>query len=131
MTYSHEVQRGEERTGDTGAWAVSIIATGMPAKKQLQFRAAIKATRKPWDSKVEFTMPGEVKLYRDYELTDVSEVASAVGKKGGKKGGATDALPETKKANNYALNPNNEDGHDSKWRHRNRTAAPRANCITT
>jgi hypothetical protein len=30
-TYLHEVLRGEERTGDTGAWAVSIIATGMPA----------------------------------------------------------------------------------------------------
>jgi hypothetical protein len=59
-TYSHEVRRGKERTGDTGAWAVSIIATGMSAKKQLQFRAAIKANHKPWDSKVEFTMPGEL-----------------------------------------------------------------------
>jgi hypothetical protein len=28
----------------------------MPAKKQLQFRADIKANRKPWDSKVELTM---------------------------------------------------------------------------
>jgi hypothetical protein len=112
---------GEERTGDTGAWAVSIVATGMPAEKQEQFRADIKATRKPWDSKVELTMPGEVKLYRDYELTDVSEYASAAGKKGGKKGGAIDAKPETKKANNYALNPKNEDGRDSKWQHSNRT----------
>jgi hypothetical protein len=27
-------------------------------------------------------MPGELKLYRDYKLTDVSEYASAAGKKG-------------------------------------------------
>jgi hypothetical protein len=108
-TYSHEVLRGEERTGDTGAWAVSIVATGMPAEKQEQFRADIRVNSKPWDSKVELTIPGEVKLYRDYELTDVSEYASSAGKKGGKKGGkksskeggATDAKPETKKANNY------------------------------
>jgi hypothetical protein len=33
----------------------------------------------------------------------------------GKEGGATDAKPETKKANNYALNPKNRDGYDSKW----------------
>jgi hypothetical protein len=46
-TYSHEVIRGVERTGSTGAWAVSIIATGMPAEKQVQFRAAIRANRKP------------------------------------------------------------------------------------
>jgi hypothetical protein len=123
-TYSHEVLRGEERTGDTGAWAVSIIATGMPAKKQLQFRANIKANRKPWDSKVEFTMPGELKLYRDYKLTDVSEYASASGKK--------DAKPETKERLNYALNPKNKDGYDSKWQHSARlaSAATRTNCIT-
>ena len=129
-TYSHEVLRGEGRTGDTGAWAVSIVATGMPAEKQQQFRADIKANSKPWESEIEFTMPGKLKLYRDYELTDVSEVASAAGKKGGKKGGAIDAKPETKKANNYALNPKNKDGYDSKWQHSNKTAGPRANCIT-
>jgi hypothetical protein len=58
-TYSHEVIRGGERTGGTGAWVVSIIATGMPAEKQLQFRAAIKANRRrrPWDLEIEFTMP--------------------------------------------------------------------------
>ena len=78
-TYSHEVIRGVERTGNTGAWAVSIIATGMPAEKQQQFRADIKANSKPWESEIEFTMPGELKLYRDYELTDESEVASAAG----------------------------------------------------
>jgi hypothetical protein len=60
-TYSHEVLRGEERTGDTGAWAISIIDTGMPAEKQQQFRADIKANSKPWDSEIEFTMPGELK----------------------------------------------------------------------
>jgi hypothetical protein len=38
-----------ERTGSTGAWAVSIIATGMPAEKQLQFREHIRVNRKPWD----------------------------------------------------------------------------------
>jgi hypothetical protein len=113
-TYSHEIPSGEERTGDTGAWAVSIIATGMPAEKQQQFRADIRVNNKPWDSEIEFTMPGELKLYRDYKLTDVSEYASAAGKKGGKKGGKTDAKPETKKANNYALNPENKDGYDSK-----------------
>ena len=76
-------------------------------------------------------MPGEVKLYRDYKLTDVSEVASAAGKKGAKKGGKTDALPKTKKANNYALNPKNKDGYDSKWQHNaRRYAATRTNCIT-
>jgi hypothetical protein len=32
-----------------------------------------------------------------------------------------------KKANNYALNPKNKDGYDSKWQHSNRT---RTNCIT-
>jgi hypothetical protein len=89
----------------------------MPAEKQQQFRADIKANSKPWESEIEFTMPGELKLYRDYELTDESEVASAAGKKGGKKGGATDANPETKKANSYALNPKNKDGLDSKWQH--------------
>jgi hypothetical protein len=73
----------------------------MPAEKQQQFRAGIKANRKPWNSKVELTMPGELKLYRDYELTDESEHASAAGKKGGKKGGATDAKPETKERLNY------------------------------
>jgi hypothetical protein len=57
----------------------------MLAEKQQQFRADIKANSKPWESKVELTMPGELKLYRDYELTDTSEVASAAGKKGGKK----------------------------------------------
>jgi hypothetical protein len=120
-TYSYEVLRREERTGDTGAWAVSIIATGMPAKKQVQFRAGIKANRKPWDSKVEFTMPGELKLYRDYELTgeSESEYASAAGKKGAKKGGKIgskiDAKPETKERLNYALNPKNKDGYDPKW----------------
>ena len=62
-------------------------------------------------------MPGELKLYRDYELTDESEVASAAGKK--------DANLETKQRNKYALNPKNKDGFDSKWQHRNRT-----NCIT-
>ena len=127
-TYSHEVLRGEERTGDTGAWAVSIVATGMPAEKQEQFRADIRVNIKPWDSKVELTMPGEVKLYRDYELTDVSEYASSAGKKGG----ATDAKPETKKANNYALNPKNKDGYDTKWEHSARlaNAGARTNCIT-
>jgi hypothetical protein len=83
----------------------------MPGKKQLQFRAAIKANRKPWNSKVELAMPGELKLYRDYELTGVSGYASAAGKKGG----AMDAKPETKKANNFALNPKNKDDYDSKW----------------
>ena len=43
--------------------------------------------------------------------SEVSEYASAAGKKGGK----MDAKPETKKANNYALNPKNKDGYDSKW----------------
>jgi hypothetical protein len=118
-TYSHEVLRGEERTGDTGAWAVSIAATGMPAEKQQQFRADIKANSKPWESEIEFTMPDELKLYRDYELTDESEVASAAGKKGGKKGGKVggkiDPKPETKERLNYALNPENKDGYDSKW----------------
>ena len=73
-------------------------------------------------------MPGELKLYRDYKLTDVSEYASAAGKKGSK----MDALPETKKANNYALNPKNKDGYDSKWQHIARLAhaATRTNCIT-
>jgi hypothetical protein len=80
-------------------------------------------------------MPGELKLYRDYKLTDVSEYASASGKKGGKKGGKTDAKPETKKANNYALNPKNKDGYDTKWQHSARIGnlsykAPRTNCIT-
>jgi hypothetical protein len=67
-------------------------------------------------------MPGELKLYRDYELTDESEYASAAGKK--------DANLETKQRNKYALNPKNKDGLDSKWQHSNRTAAPRTNCIT-
>ena len=63
-----------ERTGSTGAWAVSIIATGMPAEKQLQFREHIRANcncKKPWDPlEIEFTsqMPGEPTLYRDYKL---------------------------------------------------------------
>jgi hypothetical protein len=77
---------------------------------------------------------GELTLYRDYKLTDVSEYASAAGKKGGKKGGKKDAKPETKKASNYALNPKNKDGHDSKWQHSSRVSklsrAPRTNCIT-
>ena len=46
----------------------------------------------------------------------------------------TRCLPETKKANNFALNPKNKDGYDSKWQHRNRMKTsdglPRANCIT-
>jgi hypothetical protein len=75
-------------------------------------------------------MPGELKLYRDYELTgeSESEYASAAGKKGGK----MDAKPETKKANNFALNPKNKDGYDSKWQHSARLAraATRTNCIT-
>jgi hypothetical protein len=72
-----------------------------------------------WDSKVELTMPGEVKLYRDYELTDVSEYASSAGKKGG----ATDANPETKKANKFAPNLKNKDGYDNKWEHAGKKAA--------
>ena len=51
------------------------------------------------------------------------------------------ALPETKKANNYALNPKNEDGYDTKWQHSNRSSykrrkhtkhiiKTRTNCIT-
>jgi hypothetical protein len=76
-------------------------------------------------------MPGELKLYRDYKLTDVSEAASAAGKKGSKEGGATDAKPETKERLNYTLNPKNKDGFDSKWQHNNRTRpSTRANCIT-
>jgi hypothetical protein len=58
---------------------------------------------------IEFAMPGKLKLYRDYELTDESEVASAAGK--------TDANLETKQRNKYALNPKNKDGYDSKWNH--------------
>jgi hypothetical protein len=81
----------------------------MSAKKQLQFRADIKANRKPWDSKVEFAMPGELKLYRDYELAGVSEHSSAAGKKGGKKGGKigvrwTRSPSETNRTNNYKHN---------------------------
>ena len=48
-----------------------------------------------------------------------------------------DAKPETKKANNFALNPKNKDGYDTKWQHNARLAnagarrAPtRTNCIT-
>jgi hypothetical protein len=43
-----------------------------------------------------------------------------------------DAKPETKKANNYALNPKNKDGYDSKWQHSAglANAATRTNCIT-
>jgi hypothetical protein len=132
----------------------------MPAKKQLQFRADIKANRKPWYSKVEFTMPGALKLYRDYELAGEPEYASAAGKKGGKmdalpetkernnyardpknkdglvskwqQGGKIDAKPETKERLNYALNPKNKDGYDSKWQRSSRMAmaATRTNCIT-
>jgi hypothetical protein len=58
----------------------------MPAEKQQQFRADIKVNSKLWDSEIEFTMPGELKLYRDYKLTGVSEYGSAVGKEGGKAG---------------------------------------------
>jgi hypothetical protein len=36
------------------------------------------------------------------------------GKEGDKKGGTIDAKPETKERLNYALNPKNKDGHDSK-----------------
>jgi hypothetical protein len=106
---------------ELGLWVLPQTA----AKKQLQFRADIKANRKPWDSKAEFTMPGELKLYRDYyELAGgVSENASAAGKKGGKKGGKMDALPETKKANNYAINPKNKDGFVSKWQGGGKTDA--------
>jgi hypothetical protein len=99
----------------TGAWTVSIIATGMPAEKQQQFRADIKANSKPWESEIEFAMPGELKLYRDYKLTDEPEYASESDKK--------DATPETKKANNFALNPKNKDGYDSKWQHAKAAAA--------
>jgi hypothetical protein len=50
----------------------------MPDEKQLQFREHIKAIiARPWDLEVELTMPGELTLYRDYKLTDVSEYASA------------------------------------------------------
>jgi hypothetical protein len=43
-----------------------------------------------------------------------------------------DAKPETKKANNFALNPKNRDGYDSKWQHSARLAhaATRTTCIT-
>jgi hypothetical protein len=53
-------------------------------------------------------------------------------KKGGKKGGATDAKPETKERLNYAVNPKNKDGYDSKWQRSARLshAATRTNCIT-
>jgi hypothetical protein len=49
---------------------------------------------------------------------------SEIGKQGGKK----DAKPETKKRLNYALNPNNQDGYESKWEHSHN--ATRTNCIT-
>jgi hypothetical protein len=54
------------------------------------------------------------------------------GKKGGKEGGKIDAKPETKERLNYALNPKNKDGYDSKWQHsaRLKHAATRTNCIT-
>jgi hypothetical protein len=46
----------------------------------------------------------------------VVEYTSASGKKkGGKKGGKMDALPETKERNNYARDPKNKDGLVSKW----------------
>jgi hypothetical protein len=38
------------------------------------------------------------------------------------KAGKKDAKLETKKANNCALNPNNEDGHDSRWEHANKAS---------
>ena len=46
--------------------------------------------------------------------------------------GKLDAKPETKKANNYALNPENKDGFDSKWQKAARVAnaATLTNCIT-
>jgi hypothetical protein len=34
-----------------------------------------------------------------------------------KEGDKKDAKPETKKRNNYDLNPKNKDGLDSKWQH--------------
>jgi hypothetical protein len=48
---------GRERKG-SGAWAVSIVATGMAAENQLQFRERIKGNHRHWDSEIEFTMPG-------------------------------------------------------------------------
>jgi hypothetical protein len=55
--------------------------------RQFQFREYIKDNRRHWDSKIEFTMPDDPGLYRDYKLAGVSEYASAAGKKGGKKKG--------------------------------------------
>jgi hypothetical protein len=60
----------------------------MTAENRLQFREHIniKDNRKLWDSKIEFTMPDELTLYRDYKPTGVSEYACVAGKKGGGKG---------------------------------------------
>jgi hypothetical protein len=41
-----------------------------------------------------------------------------------------DATPETKRASNYALNPKNEDGYDSKWQHSRKQERGPTNCIT-
>jgi hypothetical protein len=51
----------------------------------LQFRERIKGNHRPWDSKIEFTMPGELALYRDYKPMDVTEYGSAAGRKGARK----------------------------------------------
>jgi hypothetical protein len=71
--YSHKViPGGRECAGTGGSWAVSTIATGMTAGKQLlQFHEHIKNKRKSWDSDIEFTMPGVPALYREYKPTDV------------------------------------------------------------
>ena len=45
------------------------------------------------------------------ECWDIGVYMSEIGKQGGKK----DAELETKKRLNYALNPNNEGGYESKW----------------
>jgi hypothetical protein len=52
---------------------------------------------------------------RKPQLLNPKDATTPSGRTVGKEGGATDAKPETKKANNYALNPKNKDGYDSKW----------------
>jgi alkaline phosphatase len=42
---------------------------------------------------------------------------SEIGKGGGKPGGKMDAKPETKQRRNYARDPKNKDGLESKWQH--------------
>jgi hypothetical protein len=56
----------------------------MAVEKQLQFREHIKKKCKPWDSNIEFAMPGKLALYRDYKPMVVAEYTSA-GKKRAKK----------------------------------------------